>query len=185
MRILSIATAFALLFVFSAFQTMSQSMMIDDFQSGADQRWRFFADTVMGGVSSGAVSFPSEGGKTHARLSGAVSTANNGGFIQIRRALETSPPSGTTGIRLIVRGNGERYFIHLRTSGTLLPWQYYQGGFDTGADWREIRIPLSAFKASGSMLRATPKPGSLRSVAIVAFGKDYQAEVEVREIGFY
>jgi hypothetical protein len=44
--------------------------------------------------------------------------------------LATSPPAGTTGVRLIVRGNDQRYFVHLGTGGTLLPWHYYQAGFD-------------------------------------------------------
>ena len=35
------------------------------------------------------------------------------------------------------------------------------------------------------MLRETPKATSLKSVAVVAFGKDYDADIQVREIGFY
>jgi hypothetical protein len=28
----------------------------------------------------------------------------------------------------MVRGNNQRYFVHLPTGGTPLPWQYYQAG---------------------------------------------------------
>jgi hypothetical protein len=35
------------------------------------------------------------------------------------------------------------------------------------------------------MLRATPNPQSLESVGIVAFGRDHEAKIEVREVGFY
>ena len=38
---------------------------------------------------------------------------------------------------------------------------------------------------SGALLRATPRPDRLRSIAIVAFGRDHEAEVDVREIGYY
>lgn len=156
---------------------------VDDFKSGPEQRWRFFADTVMGGRSTGQVEF-NTGGGAYARLTGDVTTANNGGFIQIRREL-TSVPADTQGVRLVVRGNGERYFVHLRTSGTILPWQYYQAGFATTSGWREVRLPLASFERSGRFLGKTPKASSLKSIGIVAFGRDHKADIEIREVGFY
>lgn len=159
--------------------------MLDTFDDGPEKRWDYFADTVMGGVSSGQGSFAQENGKTYARLTGQVSTENRGGFIQIRRELPKGFAEGMTGVRLLVRGNNQKYFVHLRTSGTLLPWQYYQSGFDVKDRWTEVRIPFSAFKASSGMLRSQPRASSLKSIAIVAFGRDHQAEVEVMEVGFY
>ena len=90
MRALGLLTATSMLFLFSIIASMGQSMLVDDFQSGPEKRWRFFADTVMGGVSSGNVEFATKDGVSFARLTGDVSTANNGGFIQIRHELETA-----------------------------------------------------------------------------------------------
>jgi hypothetical protein len=81
----------------------------------------------------------------YARMTGRVTTANNGGFIQIRKDLGSPPPEGTKGVRLIVRGNGERYFVHLRTSGTLLPWQYYQASFSTTGFMAGGKASIRAF----------------------------------------
>ena len=159
--------------------------IIEDFTMQPQTRWRFFTDQVMGGVSTGGVAFANEDGTSFARMTGRVSTANRGGFIQIRLDLATSPPAGTTGVRLIVRGNDQRYFVHLRTGGTLLPWQYYQAGFDVTETWSEVRLPLDAFKASGGLLRSVPNPGSLTSLGIVAYGRDHDAQIDVREVGFY
>ncbi|MFN3642984.1 MAG: CIA30 family protein [Gemmobacter sp.] len=159
--------------------------MIEDFAMQPEARWRFFTDGVMGGVSSGRVDFLTEDGRTHARMTGRVSTANRGGFIQMRRDLPAPPPAGTTGLRLEVRGNDQRYYVHLRTAGTVLPWQYYQAGFDVTRRWTEVRLPFDAFAPSGSFLRATPRPESLTSVAVVAYGRDHDAEIEVRAVGFY
>lgn len=159
--------------------------MIEDFKVQPETRWRFFADTVMGGVSTGQVLFVQEGGRTQARMTGRVSTENNGGFIQMQMDLADPPPEGTVGVRLIVRGNDQRYFVHLRTRGTVLPWQYYQAGFDVSRDWVEVRLPFDAFAASGALLRDVPRPGSLTSVGIVAYGRDHEAEIDVREVGFY
>ena len=159
--------------------------MIEDFKFQPESRWRFFADTVMGGVSSGQVQFLSEDARRFARMTGRVSTENNGGFIQMQMDLSEPPPDGTTGVRLIVRGNDQRYFVHLRTSGTILPWQYYQAGFDVTGEWAEVRLPFTAFAPSSAILRDVLRVGSLRSVAIVAYGRDHAAEIDVREVGFY
>lgn len=166
-------------------ETPRGDVLIEDFKMQPETRWRFFTDQVMGGVSTGGIAFEQEGGHAFARMTGRVSTANRGGFIQIRLDLSTPPPEGTTGVRLVVRGNGQRYFIHLRTGGTLLPWQYYQVGFDVSESWAEVRLPLDAFTASGGLLRSVPRPGSLTSVAVVAYGRDHDARIDVREVGFY
>jgi len=164
---------------------LSEEMMIEDFQIQPETRWRFFADTVMGGVSSGQVQFAKDGDRSFARMTGRVSTDNNGGFIQMQMDLPAPPPQGTTGVRLVVRGNDQRYFVHLRTRGTVLPWQYYQAGFHVTTNWSEVRLPFAAFASSGALLRDMLAETSLRSVAIVAFGRDHMAEIDVREVGFY
>lgn len=54
--------------------------------------WRFFTDAVMGGVSTGQMVLAQEAGQTHARMTGRVSTANRGGFIQMRLDLNPQTP---------------------------------------------------------------------------------------------
>ncbi len=164
---------------------LASDMLIDDFKQQPETRWRFFADTVMGGKSSGQVQFENEEGHAHARMTGNVSTANNGGFIQIRMKLQHAAPENTIGIRLLVRGNDQRYFVHLRTGGTILPWQFYQAGFDVTRTWTEVRPPLTEFKASGPILRNVPRASSLTSIAIAAYGRNHDADISAREIGFY
>ena len=159
--------------------------MTDTFENNPEKRWSFIADTVMGGVSTGQVRFTKENRSAYAGMTGQVSTQNRGGFIQVRKQLSDTPSDGAKGVRLIVRGNGQKYFVHLRTSGTILPWQYYQGGFDTTEVWTEVSIPFSAFKASGRMIRSEVRASSLKSIGIVAYGRDHQADIEIQEIGFY
>lgn len=172
--------------ILSAFTpALASDMLIDDFKLQPETRWRFFADTVMGGKSSGQVQFENEEGHAHARMTGNVSTANNGGFIQIRMKLQHAAPENMTGIRLLVRGNDQRYFLHLRTGGTILPWQFYQARFDVTRDWTEVRLPLDEFKPSGLILRNTPRPTSLTSIGIAAYGRNHDADISIREIGFY
>lgn len=179
-----ILLAAALVFV-SSTGLQAGNSMFEDFENQPANRWEFIADTVMGGVSTGTVAFGQEGPASFARLSGTVSTENRGGFIQFRRKLKEPLPENAEGVRMVVRGNAQRYFIHLRTSGTVLPWQYYQAGFGTSEGWQEIRLPLSSFEPSGKLLRATPAAKSVTSVGVVAYGRDHEALVDVREIGFY
>lgn len=164
---------------------MAQPVTIDDFTSGPEARWRFFTDGVMGGVSTGRTVFTEEQGTALARMTGEVSTANNGGFIQIRTALPDGAPADATGVRLVVRGNGERYFVHLRTRGTRLPWQYYQAGFETSSEWQEIRLPFDGFSASGGLMRTTLRPEGLTSIGIAAYGRDHEVRIDIRAVGFY
>ncbi|MDO7630134.1 MAG: CIA30 family protein, partial [Loktanella sp.] len=73
-------------------------------------RWDYFSDQVMGGVSSGSASFEQDGGQSILRLTGDVSTANNGGFIQARSKLSQDLPATAQGVVLNVKGNGETYY---------------------------------------------------------------------------
>jgi hypothetical protein len=163
----------------------AKAQMTDPIRMTPDASWTYVSDQVMGGVSSGSARIETADGASHLRLTGQVSTANRGGFIQARITLDSPPPDGATGMLIRTRGNGEGYFIHLRTDGTLLPWQYYQAPFATTPDWAEVRLPFDAFNPSGALLRDTLRPASIRSIGIVAYGRDHSADVSVAEIGFY
>jgi hypothetical protein len=162
-----------------------RAQMTDPIRMTPDASWTYVSDQVMGGVSTGSARIETADDTTHLRLTGQVSTANRGGFIQARITLDSPPPDKAQGVLIRTRGNGEGYFIHLRTDGTLLPWQYYQAPFATTPDWAEVRIPFDAFAPSGALLRDSLRPGSIRSIGIVAYGRDHSADVSVAEVGFY
>ncbi|WP_342070440.1 CIA30 family protein [Yoonia algicola] len=164
--------------LFLAVPAVADPMLIDDFSDGTETRWRYVSDRVMGGVSDGGASIGSEDGASFAQLRGTVSTANNGGFIQLRQELQTRLPADATGIALRVRGNGATYYVHIRPGAARRPWQFYQAAFETTPDWQEITLPWSAFKPQGG-LDAAFAPADLRSIGIVAYGADYDASLDV------
>ena len=85
----------------------------------------------MGGVSTGKFRVE-EVDERRYRMTGDVSTKNNGGFIQIRTKLIPGINSKDyNGIYIKVYGNEKNYNIHLRTGLTLAPWQYYSYTFST------------------------------------------------------
>ena len=148
-------------------------------------QWSYFTDTVMGGVSNGSASIEIKGTNKTIRLKGQVSTANNGGFIQVRTLIPKRLIKQKIGIKLKVKGNGQEYYLHIRTSNTRLPWHYYQQGFDTTNSWSEVKLPFESFTKSSAVLRTTLNPEFIKSIGIVAYGKDHLADVSVMELEFY
>ena len=148
-------------------------------------QWVYLTDRVMGGISEGTAQFEDQGIDQVIRLSGEVSTANNGGFIQVRSPVLWEAAKGKTGIRLTVKGNGDQYFLHIRSTDTRLPWHYYQQSFQASGAWSEISLPFEDFEKSSSLLRATLGQSKIKTIGIVAYGKDYSADVSVKRLEFY
>ena len=99
----------------------------------------------MGGRSSGDVVFNKSSNNNYAHLSGIVTTENNGGFIQIRKKV-SGLTNSTQEITLKAKGNNEIYHIFLRTSGTILPWQYYKAEFKVTNNWKKLISQLHNLK---------------------------------------
>ncbi len=78
---LTFVLCFFLMSATMAFASNPQPVVLENFSDLPESRWEFIADTVMGGVSTGNVQFLSKDGQGFLKLSGKVSTENNGGFI--------------------------------------------------------------------------------------------------------
>ena len=186
-----LAILLASLFVFhfplpsNAFEA---NKIIDDFTDNPEKRWQFYTDQVMGGVSEGGASVRSDSEGPYVRLEGSVSTANNGGFIQIRTNV-SEQSKDAKGILLKVRGNGEHYYIHVNTNETIfLPQQYrfyYQASFPTSKNWSEVKIPFSTFKRSSTQISEYFNGKNLRTIGLLAYGRDHNALLEIKYLSFY
>ena len=173
---------FIFLFFILTQEAVGDKIFKDNFEN--PKKWQFISDQVMGGVSSGEVEFLNVNNNLYARLTGNVSTENKGGFIQIRRKLEKSSLEGTKFIEITAKGNNQNYFIHLRTSGTLLPWQYYQISFKVVNDFKIFKLPINEFKRSSVFLSKQINPKNITSIGVVAFGRDHSADIYIKEINF-
>ena len=146
--------------------------------------WNFITDQVMGGISTGTYNYKKINNDNVVKITGNVSTKNNGGFIQIRRKLNNINLTNAKNVRVIARGNNEKYFVHLRTTFTILPWQYYQYSFTVKKDFKNFILPIRNFTKSGFLLPDQINPKNIKSIGIVAFGKDYNADLTVKKISF-
>lgn len=166
-------------------------ILIDDRQSGDLQstlgtQWRLITDGVMGGVSRGTLDTDQQEGRSCLRLQGEVSTDNNGGFIQA--ALELAPSgvldaSAYAGVELDVYGNGEVYNVHFKTRRVWLPWQHYRASFMAEPGWHTVQVPFAEFE--GYRIGAAFDPARLERIGIVAYGRDFMADLCIGRVALY
>jgi len=142
--------------------------------------WKFFSDQVMGGVSEGKTALKKDKNKFFLRLEGTVSTENNGGFIQVRKEYEIEGDA-YKGIRIKARGLESEYYVHVRTKKLFLPWQYYSGKFFVSKEWTNIEIKFDDFAKSNFYQPQKFKSSEIKSIAFVAFGKDFDAQLDIIE----
>ena len=173
---------FVVIFLSISNKSWSDTVLKDNFEKL--NLWEYIADDVMGGVSKGNVKFQSIEGGNIALLQGNVSTENNGGFIQIRRALRDIDLHDAKSVKIIAKGNDQAYFVFLRTTGTVLPWQYYSAEFKVTENFEEFILPIDEFKKSGLLMKGKVNPKNITSIGLVAFGRDHQAELHVKEVEF-
>lgn len=151
-------------------------MLIDDLSDPSP--WRFVSDRVMGGVSQGVAVVGTD--PVHIRLTGDVSTENNGGFIQIRRDLDPWPMD-IREVVLTVRGDGQTYYAALRTTDLARPWQSYRAAFTAPRDWTQVTLPIAAFEATRDGMPPL-RLDRIRSIGLLAYGRDHEADLAIARI---
>jgi hypothetical protein len=165
---------------------MQENPMILDNLSTRSGAWEMVSDQVMGGVSDGKLTHEPLQGRVALRLTGTVSTENNGGFLQMARDLGDGTgmdASAFTGLELDVLGNGETYNIHLRTKDVRRPWQSYRTSFTAPATWTKVTLPFANF--TPHRITSPLDLKSLRRVGIVAIGKAFQADIAIAGLRLY
>ncbi|MBF96941.1 MAG: hypothetical protein CFH34_01556 [Alphaproteobacteria bacterium MarineAlpha9_Bin4] len=160
----------------------SQDMIFESFNDKEYRGWEFITDQVMGGVSSGNYKVLIEDNVSFIRMTGNVSLKNNGGFIQVRKIMDETKNINFKEIILNARGNNSEYYLHIRTKFTLLPWQYYQAKFSVTSMWENYHLNLKDFKRSGVLLPKKINSRNIKSIALVAFGREHNVQLDVSNI---
>lgn len=148
------------------------------------EAWYAVSDRVMGGVSRERADLVTVDGRMALRLTGFVSSANNGGFIMLGCPLPARfDATAWTGLRIVARGAGDGYRVTLRTGDTRRPWEHYAHALPVGPDWRTVDLPFAGFVAN----RALPPldRAALSRIGLVAGGKDAPADLAVTRVSLY
>ena len=190
-------TIFIVITFFISSNSMAEKMIIDDMknQSGVpdeefcesgNAKWCFVTDKVMGGTSNGSLEFKQEDETYFYRMTGELSLENNGGFIQFRTKIENYPKGKSfKGVRLRVRGNNNEYTVHIRTKYLFLPWQYYEAAFQATGTWTTIELPFAAFRKSNFYQPSYVSSQDIKTIGIVAIGREFVAEIDLASIELY
>ena len=179
-----------LLFIltFTTAVSAAESEIYLTFTQNNTKYWQYISDKTMGGISDGQATLEQDEGKFFARLTGNVSTENNGGFIQLRSNLSfvnfDKNNKKLKGVRLEVRGNGEIYHIFIRTTKTRSYRDYYSISFITTSDWEIVDLPFNKFKHRLSN-NSDLEDKSIGTFGIVAYGRNFKSDVSVSKIIFY
>ena len=175
------------LLIFYSSVVFSKDQISIPFTEENARYWQYISDQTMGGVSDGQAILDKDGDVIFARLTGNVSTANNGGFIQIRTNFSFVDLINTNkdlkGVLLNTKGNGETYHIFIRTSEDRSYRDFYSATFTTNDNWEIVDLPFSKFKHRYS--NRSLDGNDIRTFGIVAYGRNFYSDVSVSEISFY
>ena len=175
------------LLIFYSSVVFSKDQISIPFTEENARYWQYISDQTMGGVSNGQAILDKDSDMIFARLTGNVSTANNGGFIQIRTNFSFVDLINTNkdlkGVRLNTKGNGETYHIFIRTSEDRSYRDFYSATFTTNENWEIVDLPFSEFKHRYS--NKSLDGNDIRTFGIVAYGRNFYSDVSVSEIIFY
>ena len=175
------------LLIFYSSVVFSKDQISIPFTEENARYWQYISDQTMGGVSDGKAILDKDGDMIFARLTGNVSTANNGGFIQIRTNFSFVDLINTNkdlkGVLLNTKGNGETYHIFIRTSEDRSYRDFYSATFTTNDNWEIVDLPFSKFKHRYS--NRSLDGNDIRTFGIVAYGRNFYSDVSVSEISFY
>ena len=171
---------------------MTDSLLLDDFSradgvSAIGTRWEGFTDRVMGGMSDMQLEVVELPERRVLRMRGTVRLENRGGFIQARLPLDAGggavDASDWDGIAVTARGSPGPYYIHLRTRQNWMPWSYFRASVNVRTQWQDQFLPFSAFESKGASGRIDVR--GLKSLAVVAYGEAFEADIEVAQIGLF
>ena len=96
---------FLILVTFSALSSATELDTKIPFTKDSGKYWQYISDRTMGGISQGQAVLEQEGEMFFARLTGNVSTANNGGFIQVRTRIDPTETVGKSGIKINLKSH--------------------------------------------------------------------------------
>ena len=117
-------------------------------------------------------------------LRGYVTTENKGGFVRLAHSPKNVDKE-VKGIRFMAKGNNETYEVHVTMQGLRMPpWAYHSSTFDVNTEWKMFEINFSDFeKKSG--VSAKLLPNNIRDISFAGYGRDFDVDLQVKEISFY
>jgi hypothetical protein len=87
-------------------------------------------------------------------------------------------------VKVTVRGLPGAYAVHLRTAQNWFPWNFFTAPLAVTEDWTEVLLPFSGFQGAYGAW-GSPDLRTLKTVALVAIGRPFDARLDVRSLSLY
>ena len=131
--------------------------------SDKPDQWYVVTDRVMGGSSNLEADYDDGTFK----MTGNV-VKKDGGFVRLAHQPEEISKNAK-GIKFKARGNNETYL-----SST----------FDVSNEWQEFEISFDQFQKNGYMM-ASMKPQNIRDISIAGYGRDFDVDLEFKDVNVF
>ena len=149
--------------------------------------WRFIKDQVMGGKSDGFMTLKEATSENFDFISakGNVST-DGGGFLMFRKEIDTNNLSTYSKVKFKARGNNEKYFIHIKTKGSIFPWVRYLGEFEVTDKWQDFEIEFTEFVRYSNKRpkKNNLNPKKIKLIGVEASGRDFEMDIDITSMSF-
>ena len=73
----------------------------------------------------------------------------------------------------------------IRDRYLFLPWQYYESKFKVSGNWQTIELPLKDFRKSNFYQPSSVSSIDIKTLGVVAIGRDFQADIDLSYIELY
>jgi len=149
--------------------------------------WRFVKDQVMGGKSDGSMILKESTNQNFDYISakGNVST-DGGGFLMFRKEIDVDNLNDFSKIKFKARGNNEKYFIHIKTKGSIFPWVRYLSEFDVTEEWQDFEIEFDEFirYSNKNPKKRNLNPKKIKLIGVEASGRDFEMDIDIASMSF-
>ncbi|MFT6819867.1 MAG: NADH dehydrogenase [ubiquinone] 1 alpha subcomplex assembly factor 1 [Myxococcota bacterium] len=120
----------------------SDDATVIDFGLSGDSSWFSVNDTVMGGVSTGELSYTDEA----LVFEGVVSTDSNGGFTSVRSETDSTDLSDYDRVVIRMRSEGQPFTVGLSHNRLFTQGQFRHDLEAGTGEWEVREVPLSDFE---------------------------------------
>ena len=89
-------------------------------------------------------------------------------------------------VKFKARGNNEKYFIHIKTRGSIFPWVRYLGEFEVTDDWQDFEIEFTEFVrySNNSPKKRNLNPNKIKFIGVEASGRDFDMDIDLALMKF-
>ena len=141
----------------------------------------------MGGKSDGSMTLKESRNENFDFISaqGNVST-DGGGFLMFRKEIDANNLSDFSKVKFKARGNNEKYFIHIKTKGSIFPWVRYLGEFEVTNEWQDFEIEFTEFirYSNKSPKKRNLNPKKIKLIGVEASGRDFDMDIDIASMSF-